>query len=148
MPVLQQLLVLVCLAEQQIDGGCAGFCGVDAEQFRQQLAGGAGFDGEDEAGVCCRGPLGTPLSCGHRAEDRASLGQEHGSGLGERDLAAVAFQQCDSEPSFEPGDRAGQWRLGYPKALGGLAEVQFLGDGDEVPQLAYFHEPRLMTADG
>lgn len=131
-----------------IDGGCAGFRGVGVEQFRQQFAGGAGFDGEDETGVCCRGPLGTPLGRGHCAEDRACFGQQHGSGRGERDLAAGAFQQCDSEPPFELGDRAGQGRLGYPEALGGLAEVRLLGDGDEVPRLAYFHAPRLMTAHG
>lgn len=116
----QQLPVLVCLADQQIDGGCAGFCGVGVEQFRQQLATGAGLDGEHKAGVCRGGPSGTPLSRGHCAEDLASFGQQHGSGLGERDLAAVAFQQCDSEPPLELCDRPGQRGLGYPKRWAAL----------------------------
>jgi NAD(P)-dependent dehydrogenase (short-subunit alcohol dehydrogenase family) len=147
LPILQQFLLLMRLAEQQIDGGCAGLRAVGIEQFGQQLAGSAGFDGEDEAGASLRSLLGTSLSCGYRAEDRAPLGQQHGSGLGERDLAAGALQQRDPKLSFEPGDGAGQGRLGYLQTLGGLAEVQFLGDGDEVPQLAYLHGCTVTSAD-
>ncbi|GGQ36275.1 hypothetical protein GCM10010266_69520 [Streptomyces griseomycini] len=67
MPVVQQFLLLVRFAEQQIDGGCAGLRAVGIEQFGQQLAGGAGSDGEDETGAALRGLLGTPLSSGYRA---------------------------------------------------------------------------------
>ncbi len=113
-----------------------GLRAVGVEQLGQQFTDGAGLDGEHEAGALFGSLPGTPLGCGRRAEDRARLGQQHASGLGEHDLPAGALQQRDTEVSFEPGDGARQGRLGYLQTLGGLAEVQFLGDGDEVPQFA------------
>ncbi len=63
-------------------------------------------------------------------------------------MPAGALQQRDPELSFEPGDRAGQRRLGHLQTLSGLPEVQFLGDGDEVPQLAYLHPSTVTPAHG
>jgi hypothetical protein len=33
--------------------------------------------------------LSAPFGCGHRAEDRSPLGQQHGSGRGERHSAVL-----------------------------------------------------------
>jgi len=123
-------------AQQQVDGGRAGLRTVGVEQLGQQFAEGAGLDGEYEAGALGGGLPGTALGRGRGAEDRARLGQQHASGLGERDLPAGALKQRDTEVAFEPGDGARQGRLGYLQALRGPAEVQFLGDGDEIAQLA------------
>ncbi|CAM5716376.1 hypothetical protein SGRIM119S_00057 [Streptomyces griseorubiginosus] len=53
LPVVEQFLLLVRFAEQQIDSGCAGLRAVGVEEFGQQAACGARFDGEDETGRLC-----------------------------------------------------------------------------------------------
>lgn len=58
------------------------------------------------------------------------------SGAGQGDAAAAAVQQANTKTPLELLDRPGQRWLGHAEALGGAAEVQFLGNGDEVPQLA------------
>ena len=74
------------------------------------------------------------------------------SGGGERSAARVSREQRDPEFVLERPDLAGQHRLRDVQTLGGAAEVQFLGDSDEVPQLAHVevrkgHTPRVSLHD-
>jgi hypothetical protein len=97
---------------------------------------GAGLGGQRQAvrGGC--GALGAAGGCRGAVEQGAGLVEQHLTRAGQRDTAAVALQQGDAKAPLELLDRPGQWRLGDAEALGGPAEVQFLGDGDEVSELA------------
>ncbi|CAM5280540.1 hypothetical protein SRIMM317S_00435 [Streptomyces rimosus subsp. rimosus] len=86
--------------------------------------------------VGATGATGAARGSGDRVEGCAALVQQHLSGAGQADAAAVAFQQADTEAPFKLLDRPGQRWLGHAEALGGAAEVQFLGNGQEVLQLA------------
>ncbi len=68
--------------------------------------------------------------------------QEHGPGRGQLDLALVAQQQRRADLLLELADLLAQRRLGHVQALRGTAEVQLLGDGDEVAQVAELHDDR------
>ncbi len=67
------------------------------------------------------------------------------AGRREGDLAGGAHQQRDAELPLQLLDRPGERGLGHAEALGGAAEVQLLGDGDEVPELAYLHVTHTAT---
>jgi hypothetical protein len=70
----------------------------------------------------------------------------HPTGLGQRDATAVAVEQGDAEAPLHLCDRPRQRWLGDAETLGRPAEVQFLGDGDEVPELAdlqHVHRPTI-----
>jgi hypothetical protein len=73
------------------------------------------------------------------AEDQPRALQVRGSGVGELDPAGGAAQQLDAEVSLEAADLLRQRGLGHVQPGGGVAEVQLLGDGHEVPQLAQIH---------
>ncbi len=107
--------------------------------------------GEDlgqQAGVAVRlehhgqrraGPAGAPRPVagrGQRVQCLVPLAQQHLAGRGERDPAGGALHQGHAQPPFDLADRSGQRRLGDAQAFGCPAEVQFLGHGHEVPQLA------------
>jgi hypothetical protein len=55
--------------------------------------------------------------------------------------ARVALEQLETEFLFQVGHPSGQRRLGHPQALRGAPEMKFLGDGEEVPQVADLHSP-------
>jgi hypothetical protein len=143
LPLPQQLPLLLGVTQEQVDGDGARFTGVGVEQFCQQLSGGARLSGQDKAGMVGGSPLSAPFGCGHRAEDRSPLGQQHGSGRGERHSTARSLQQRDTELPLELGDRSGQRWLGDAQAVGSTAEVQLLCHRDEVPQLASLHATRV-----
>ena len=69
-------------------------------------------------------------------EQRVALGEEQPSGFGQFDLSAGALEQLHADLRFEALDRLAKGRLGHVQALGGSPEVQFLGHGDEVPDLS------------
>ena len=51
-------------------------------------------------------------------------------------------------PAFQPGDLVAQRRLRHPATSGGPREIQLLGHGDEVLELAQIHLfPRLIAAE-
>ena len=58
---------------------------------------------------------------------------------GQRDRAAVAFEEAHLQVAFERLDLLRERRARDVQTFGGAAEVQFLGDGDEVAQLAKLH---------
>jgi hypothetical protein len=73
------------------------------------------------------------------AEQLARPRKEGLAGVGQCDRAAVASEQRESQVSLEQPDLFGERRLGDVQQLGGVREVQLLGDGDEVPQVAQMH---------
>ena len=52
---------------------------------------------------------------------------------------AVAFEQTHAEFVFEVAQLAAERGLGDAQPGGGAVEVEFLGDGDKVTQVAQFH---------
>ncbi|OMC35157.1 hypothetical protein A5742_12730 [Mycolicibacterium fortuitum] len=71
-------------------------------------------------------------------------GQQRGTGLGQRHRAPVAIEQLHLEIAFQRLDLLGQRRTGDTQPLCRAAEVQFLGDGDEVAQLPQLHPRSLL----
>ena len=76
-----------------------------------------------------------------RVEDLPRPDQERLAGRGQLDLALVAQQQRRADLLLELADLLAQRRLGHVQALGRAAEVQLLGDDDEVAQVAELHGP-------
>jgi hypothetical protein len=62
--------------------------------------------------------------------------EEHLPGGGELDLAAGAHEQLGAEGALELADLGAQRRLGDVQPRGGTAEVELLGDGQEVANQA------------
>lgn len=141
-PVAQQALLLAWSAKEHLDGGGARLGVVGVEQLGEQLGRRACLGGQHHAGLTRGGQGGTtypPLGCCDGVQGGATLLQEHGPGLGEGDLAAGALEEGGAEAAFELADRPREWGLGDAETLGCAAEVELLGDGDEVGQLAGLH---------
>jgi hypothetical protein len=62
--------------------------------------------------------------------------EEHLALVRQLDVTAVSTQQADAELVLEAGDRLRQRRLGDVETLGCSPEMELLGDGDEVADLA------------
>ena len=73
-------------------------------------------------------------------EHRAGVAQEGRAGRRQLDSPARAGEQRAAQLLLQRADLLAERRLGDVQARGGAAEVQLLGDGDEVTQLAEFHE--------
>ncbi len=65
---------------------------------------------------------------------------QRAAGRREPHAALVAIEQHHTELCLELLDMLGQRRLGDAQALGSAAKVQFLGQGQEHPQVSQFHE--------
>ena len=65
-------------------------------------------------------------------EQAGGFAEEDGSGGGDADPMAGAFEERDAEGMFELLDGAAEGGLGDVEALGGAGEVEFLRDGLEV----------------
>ncbi len=74
-----------------------------------------------------------------RLEGFPGAGEQDLPGRGELDAAAVPDQQGGADLAFELLDLLAERRGGDVQALGGLAEMQLLGDAHEVPQLPKLH---------
>jgi hypothetical protein len=72
-------------------------------------------------------------------ERRARRLQQRHAGLRQRDAPGRAIEQPHAELPLEPGDRRAERLLRDVQSLRRAREVQLLGDGDEVPQLAQLH---------
>ena len=79
-----------------------------------------------------------------RGEDLARADEERRPGGGQLDLALVAQQQRRADLLLELADLLAQRRLGHVQALRRAAEVQLLGDGDEVAQVSELHGSSVM----
>jgi hypothetical protein len=72
-------------------------------------------------------------------ERRARLGKEPPPRVGQRHAARRALQESDPELDLEPAQLLADRGLDDVQALGRAPEVQLLGDGHEVVQLAKLH---------
>lgn len=85
-------------------------------------------------------PTAQALAQGFQAigvgQQRFGFGQEGLAVAGQADALLAALEQGQAQPLFELGDLAAQGRLRDVQALGGAADVFFLGDHFEVAQLA------------
>ena len=69
------------------------------------------------------------------------------AGVGERDAPLRAVEQPDPELLLELADLLADGGLRHVQALGGPAEMEFLSDGDEIPQVAKFHGTMVPYGD-
>jgi hypothetical protein len=99
----------------------------------------------DLAGSCAlRGGDGG-VGLGERAP---GAGQKRAAGIGQLDLAATSDEQAGTDLLFELADRDAERRLRHPQPLGRPAEVEFFGDGDEIPQVTQLrHEVSVLRCD-
>ena len=70
----------------------------------------------------------------HRQEHRPGVGEQAHAGRGERHAPARALEQRHAERLLELADPLRERRSRDVQPRGGPAEVQFLGNGHEVPQ--------------
>jgi hypothetical protein len=70
---------------------------------------------------------------------RSGLGQQRRAGHSEGDRAAVAVEKAHFEVTLEGLDLLGERRARDVQPVGGTAEVQLVGDDNEVAQLAQLH---------
>jgi hypothetical protein len=68
--------------------------------------------------------------------------KERASGVGKPHLAGRSDEELDSEVAFELSDRGAERGLRHVQSLRGPAEVQLLGHGDEVAQVAQLNHVR------
>jgi hypothetical protein len=67
------------------------------------------------------------------------------SGRGERDATRATLQQRHANLEFEVADLPAQRRLrGMEPPLGGIGQAAFLGNGNEIAQVAQLHSPLPM----
>src|SRR6185312_2860820 len=93
-----------------------------------------------EAGVGVAVGVASGLPGPLREQEHAPGLLEHrGSGIGQGDLARGPVQQVDAELLLELANLLADRGLGDVEALGGTAEMQLLGDGDEIPQVPKLH---------
>lgn len=78
--------------------------------------------------------------CGLSAVELARVGEQQAPDVGGLDRAAVALQHRRAHLGLQRLDAARQGRLRQVHRLGGPAEAAMLDHGDEVAQLAQFHE--------
>lgn len=69
----------------------------------------------------------------------SSLGQQRGSGIGERDAPLAAVEEPHTELVLELSNLLADCRLGDVPPLGGTPEVQLVRDRNEIPEVSEFH---------
>ncbi|MNN04923.1 hypothetical protein D3C81_1176640 [compost metagenome] len=111
------------------DGRGEGRRGGEAHlEFAQLAALGAAGDGH------------RPLQLGQHL---TRLGQEQPAGLAQRHSAVGALEQAHAQLLLQRLDLLAQRRLGNAQLQGGAAEVQLFGNGDEIAQVAEFHDASI-----
>lgn len=96
---------------------------------------GAAHSSADLGHRVCGFPGGVESGMGAREQGSTGIGEQHAFG--------GAFQQRRAKFSLEVLDRGGDRGLDDVQPCGGTGEVRFLGDRDEVLELAQFHPPSI-----
>jgi hypothetical protein len=121
----------------QVDGELRSVLRTGGQQGGQDGGGGVGrharAQGAEAAVGGAAGQGAQPLLPG---EEFVGLFQQRRSGGAEPDAALRAVEQFGSEFLLQPADRLAERRLGHAQPLGGPAEVQLVGHGDEKTQVA------------
>ena len=76
---------------------------------------------------------------GELLEYLPGVGEEDPTGLGEAHRAAGAIEDPNAEFGLEPGDLVAQCRLGHVASGRGPSKALFIGNGDDVFELAGIH---------
>ena len=123
-------------AEQQFGRGprSAGF--VLGQRVGQESGVTVGLERQHEPRTRNAGALGPAGHRLDRGERRRTFLGQHRARRREADVPRRPGQQRHSEALLELANRARQRRLGHPQTLRRPAEMQFLGDREEVAQLA------------
>ena len=104
------------------------------QPWQHGVCGGRSEADDDGAEVACGDALdGLGGSLG-QLQDAPCVGQERRARRGQRDRARGAVDQLHTELALELLDLPAQRWLRHVQALGGAAEVQLFGDGDEARQ--------------
>ena len=74
------------------------------------------------------------------SQDRSGLGGKDLTGRGELDLALGTVKKPGTEFRFESSHLLAERGLAQVEPLGGAAEVEGIGDGQEVTEMAKFHK--------
>ena len=83
-----------------------------------------------------RRPLRRPRRLGGMRQGPAGFGQKGRAGGGQLHRPLRAGQQFDPHFALQSLDLVAEGRLGDADTLGRFAEVEFLGDGHEIPEMA------------
>ncbi len=73
-------------------------------------------------------------------QGRAGLIEKNAPRLGQRDPAAAAFEQAHAQQVLQRTDLLAERRLRHAEILCRAPEMQLVGDGDEIAQMAKFHD--------
>ena len=107
-------------------------------------AGGENVADRDRAGLAAGGAAPDQFGTGRLLERLLRFDQEAFAGMGQGDRAlGLAREQLGSEHGFQGADLVAERGGRDIEARGGAAEMQLLGDRDEVPEVAEFH-PKIM----
>jgi hypothetical protein len=113
------------------------------DDLARQAAGERAGEAQAQAAARARPGLLGPLRGARRAgQDVARVIQEANARGGERHAAAVALEQPHAELVLQRPHLLRHARLRQVQLLGGAAEVQLLGDGDEGSELPELHGRR------
>jgi hypothetical protein len=88
------------------------------------------------AQLALEGETGELYTGGGLREDQPGVGEQETSRAGEPDGARGANEQRDPDGFFELADLLAERRLGDVHSRSGASEMQLLGDGDEILELA------------
>jgi hypothetical protein len=97
--------------------------------------------------MCRLDPTGAGQALLELDQDPTCLPQQGSPGRRQLHPAAIAFEEPDADLLLQLGDLTAQGGLGNVQALRCPAEVELLGDGDEVPELPKLdvHVPTFAT---
>jgi hypothetical protein len=123
-------------ADYHLDRGQVGSAGpVRRHHLTEQPTVTTGLECDYEPGLGVPGPLGTQGRGIHGLQGYPGLGEQDPARHGQRHSPGGPLQQPYPEGVLQLRDGLGQWRLGHAQPLGRPAEVELLGDRDEVAQL-------------
>ena len=94
----------------------------------------------DAAGLAARRAAGPCRGAIDRGQHRLGIGQEGAAGVGQRDAARMADEQRRLDLLLQRLDLLRQRRLLHVQLLGRARDVALVGHGDEVAEMAQFHE--------
>ena len=145
--IAQHALRLANARELHIDVRGSRRDSVGVQQRHQEVVACSGFHGEHNvAGFGC-GTLGASLGGLDGREGGPSLVQQDFTRRRERHSSCRAFEEDDPEPSLQLLNCTRKRRLRHLELLGGAAEVQLFGNGDEIAKLSCLHQPKLEVFD-
>src|SRR5256885_15878954 len=102
----------------------------------------------DAADLAARGAAGADLGVLGLRQDRLGVDQERAAGIGQADPARMAHEQGGVDLALERADLLAERRLLDVQLLRRARDVALVRDGDEVTEMAQFHEHMLHVSFG